>query len=206
MIGLTGAIAPLAPTRIHPHSGRPTNHRNWSVADDNRLIHLVNPDGPSDWAFISHSFPGKSQQQVIERWTKVLDPRLTKGAWTGFEDRTVIAYVEANGPRQWSKLAKLMPGRLGKMCRERWVNHLDPAINHSPFTPEEDQKIIELRRQFGSQWVKIASLIPSRTSNAIKNRWNSQLSRSQPQQPGLEAGAQSPGRKEVDPKPGFTTE
>ena len=27
-----------------------------------------------------------------------------------------------------TKIAKQMPGRIGKQCRERWCNHLDPNV------------------------------------------------------------------------------
>jgi Myb-like DNA-binding domain len=33
----------------------------------------------------------------------------------------------AQGFASWSKLAKQMPGRSSKQCRERWSNHLDPC-------------------------------------------------------------------------------
>ncbi len=35
-------------------------------------------------------------------------------------------------------MASLFPGRLGKQCRERWCNHLDPSVKKAPWTPRED--------------------------------------------------------------------
>ena len=43
-----------------------------------------------------------------------------------------------NGPKKWSEIAKYLPGRIGKQCRERWYNHLDPNINKKGWTEEED--------------------------------------------------------------------
>ncbi|XP_019092165.1 PREDICTED: pentatricopeptide repeat-containing protein At3g09040, mitochondrial-like [Camelina sativa] len=34
------------------------------------------------------------------------------------------------GPAKWSVIAQSLPGRIGKQCRERWHNHLNPDINN----------------------------------------------------------------------------
>ena len=71
----------------------------------------------------------------------------------------------------------MLPGRIGKQCRERWHNHLDPSIDRSAFSEEEDSKIIGLVKQFGPKWAKISKALPGRTDNGIKNRWNATLKR-----------------------------
>jgi hypothetical protein len=109
-----------------------------------------------------------------------------KGSWTREEDETIVRFVQENGVKDWIRLATLLPGRLGKQCRERWRNHLDPDMNRDPWTEEEDQLLIHWHTQVGSKWVKIAEFLPGRTDNAIKNRWNSTLSkRIQYEQAGL---------------------
>ena len=35
--------------------------------------------------------------------------------------------VSKIGKKKWSKIAKNLPGRIGKQCRERWFNHLKPG-------------------------------------------------------------------------------
>jgi hypothetical protein len=130
-----------------------------------------------NWNELASLFPGKTPQQIAERWEKVLNPALTKGSWTREEDETIIKYVEQHGIKDWTKLAGLLPGRIGKQCRERWRNHLDPDVNHAPWTEQEDEILINCHETIGTKWVKIAEYLPGRSDNAIKNRWNSTLSK-----------------------------
>ena len=37
----------------------------------------------------------------------------------------MVRLVAAHG-KKWSEIAKMMPRRLGKRIRERYINHLDP--------------------------------------------------------------------------------
>ena len=167
----------MAPTRVRQRTSSAGKNKSWSVEDDHKLASLVVDSQPVNWFEICKHFPNRTQTQVMERWTKVLDPALLKGSWTRQEDETIIKYVAHHGTKSWARLAALLPGRIGKQCRERWVNHLNPTINHGPWTPAEDQLLIDLHSQFGNHWTKIGEMMPSRSDNAIKNRWNSTLAK-----------------------------
>ncbi|GJS89073.1 transcription factor MYB58-like protein [Tanacetum coccineum] len=67
--------------------------------------------------------------------------------------------------------------RCGKSCRLRWINYLRPDLKRGNFTPQEEQSIIRLHSTFGNKWSKIASHLPGRTDNEIKNVWNTFLKR-----------------------------
>lgn len=65
--------------------------------------------------------------------------------------------------------------RCGKSCRLRWTNYLRPDIKRGPFTADEEKLVIQLHAILGNRWAAIASQLPGRTDNEIKNLWNTHL-------------------------------
>ena len=57
-----------------------------------------------------------------------------KGPWSPEEDAILSRLVSKFGARNWSLIARGIPGRSGKSCRLRWCNQLDPYVKRRPFT------------------------------------------------------------------------
>lgn len=101
--------------------------------------------------------------------------------WTQAEDNQLLDVVLAEIARgtnesvNWANITKLgiwERERTAKQYRERYQNHLDPRLDRSPWTDEEDNTILDYQREFGNCWAAIARLFGNaRTQHTVKNRY-----------------------------------
>jgi hypothetical protein len=104
----------------------------------------------------------------------VVDPPIVKGRFTPEEDARIVNYVKTHGPQNW---VNVLPHRSAKQVRERWMNYLKPDVQNIPWTKEEDLLIFQQFRIMGGKWSAMAKLLPGRSDNAIKNRYNASISK-----------------------------
>uniref|UniRef100_A0A3B4X1S4 MYB proto-onco like 1 n=1 Tax=Seriola lalandi dorsalis TaxID=1841481 RepID=A0A3B4X1S4_SERLL len=112
-----------------------------------------------------HSTDPESKEKSKDKKT------LCKVKWSRDE---VIDLVHKYGPKRWSVIAKHLQGRIGKQCRERWHNHLNPEVKKSSWTQEEDRIIYEAHKRLGNRWKGEPSPLCDRTcSSFLENNSNS---------------------------------
>ncbi|KAL3660411.1 hypothetical protein V7S43_014564 [Phytophthora oleae] len=144
--------------------------KRWTPEQDEALKRAVAELGHRNWMAVAERVPGRDNAQCLQRWNKVLKPGLVKGPWSVEEDALLMEMM-LKGYDNWRQVSNSIPGRTAKQCRERWRNRLDPSINKSPFTEEEDEAIQQAYEKYGNRWTQIAELLPGRTEDAVKLRW-----------------------------------
>ncbi|XP_062226342.1 probable transcription factor MYB58 [Phragmites australis] len=123
--------------------------------------------------------PGGARRRGGSRRDAANGDAARKGAWMAEEDEVLLEHVRTHGPREWSSIPSkgLLP-RSGKSCRLRWVNKLRPNLKTGcKFSAEEERVVLELQAQFGNRWARIATYLPGRTDNDVKNFWSARQKR-----------------------------
>lgn len=174
----------------------------WTEEEDAVLREGVLRFGTGDWSKVArHLLPpinGGPQKRTPEdcqaRWDAAVRHAAVKGPWLPEEDNLLRQLVAKFGPKRWALIASHIPGRAGKQCRERWLNHLDSRVVKSDWTPDEDAILLDAQQRVGNKWSEIARGLPGRAENAVKNRFNSLITKRLTH--GLEAAARRNGNGE----------
>ena len=97
------------------------------------------------------------------------------GVWTNVEDQILKAAIQKYRTHQWSKVAALLHKKSARHCEIRWNEFLNPQLNFTGFTREEDTKLLTLARKLPNQWRTISNLM-GRTAQICMERYNKLLS------------------------------
>mmetsp|Transcript_11375 Transcript_11375/g.27094 ORF Transcript_11375/g.27094 Transcript_11375/m.27094 type:complete len:485 (-) Transcript_11375:196-1650(-) len=153
----------------------------WSQDESRLLTKLV--DQYKDlaaprWNEIASNFHDKAAVDCLTKYQTLKKPRVVKGkgSWTAEEDAILIEKRRELG-KKWAKISAFLPGREGKQCRERFVNHLDPDLKKGEWTDNEESILIAMHQQHGNRWSTISKELPGRSENHVKNHWYSTIQR-----------------------------
>ncbi|KAL3443127.1 hypothetical protein BJX65DRAFT_298504 [Aspergillus insuetus] len=150
--------------------------RNWTPEEDvilKREVKIAQSKGDNvSWHEIAAFLPGRTNKDCRKRWYGTAAAKVKKGPWTEAEDDRLRKAIERHGTK-WAIVASVVGTRLPDQCSKRWSHAINPEIDHSPWTPQEDHLLIQNVNKHGHYWQQIVSLyFPGRTSLAAKNRYH----------------------------------
>jgi hypothetical protein len=149
--------------------------RHWTADQNEQLINLASQSyGRHNWREIAAQINYKTPNSCYLRY-KTINPHIKKGPWTKEEDEYIFKGVELYG-KVWKIIAReLFINRTSKQIRDRYINYLDPVLDKSRFSLNEDLLLINLQKIYGNKWTTLREYFPRRSIDALKNRFNSTL-------------------------------
>ncbi|KAL4874589.1 hypothetical protein BJY04DRAFT_224876 [Aspergillus karnatakaensis] len=150
--------------------------RNWTAEEDvilKREVRRVQSEGDNiSWHDVAAFLPGRTNKDCRKRWYGTAAAKVKKGPWTEAEDDRLRRAIDRHGTK-WAVVASVVGTRLPDQCSKRWSHAIDPSIDHSPWTQQEDELLIQNVNKHGHYWQQIVSMyFPGRTSLAAKNRYH----------------------------------
>ena len=108
----------------------------FSMEEDNILIKLIQTYGVNGISTYVHQYlPNRTFANCLQRWNRVLNPHISKGHWTHFEDYRLIKLVNCYGTKSWSKVSFMMGNRTDIQCRYRYQHMEKQASQRQKLAP-----------------------------------------------------------------------
>ena len=132
-----------APLRSTDDQSDDYNHkksRPWSPVEDTRLLAGIIRYGLDNWSTVA-MFVGndRTRAQCSQRWSRGLNPRISKDTWSSEEENLLIQLVQQYGDKSWTKISSMLGNRSDVQCRYHFhqisknqPNSFSSAPNPSP--------------------------------------------------------------------------
>lgn len=99
----------------------------------------------------------------------VMAPVYVKGGvWTNVEDEILKAAVQKYGLQQWLRVASLLTKKSAAQAKARWNEWINPTINKTEWTRQQDEKLLRLVRLMPNQWRSIAPLVGRTATHCVE--------------------------------------
>jgi hypothetical protein len=138
----------------------------WSENEDLRLLAGIHRFGLHAWNSVA-SFIGNSRRaaQCAQRWTRCLDPRISRARWQPEDDTKLQNLVAQYGGKAWAKVAIDMGNRSDAQCRYRYrqLQFLAGMSNQPSEQPREGGLMMPTIQPFfamSSPWTMQGCLSP----------------------------------------------
>lgn len=146
--------------------------KNWTLQEDKMLAELVQKKGAESWVEIANHLGSKTARQCMYRYKRVLLPGTKKGRWSLEEDAALLHAIKRAAGLNWAEIQKNIPGRNSLQCRERYTYALDPKINNTPWTPDEEARLLEAAQLVdGRKWREIAKHVRTRNGKQCRRKY-----------------------------------
>ncbi|KAF3483337.1 uncharacterized protein GIQ15_02661 [Arthroderma uncinatum] len=145
----------------------------WSEKEDNVLrgevARQAEQGKAKDWRTIAEKLPGRSNKDCRKRWIK-LDGPVKKGPWSQEEDQRLHKAVLLHS-NVWTEVAQVVGTRHADQCAKRWLHFLNPSLNHSEWSEQEDERLLAAVERSGRNWRRIVDeILHGRSATDAKNR------------------------------------
>uniref|UniRef100_A0A1B0DKC1 snRNA-activating protein complex subunit 4 n=1 Tax=Phlebotomus papatasi TaxID=29031 RepID=A0A1B0DKC1_PHLPP len=132
-----------------------------------------------DWDLVSLRIGSRHQPNECEAmWRLHLNPELRRGFWLTEEEDDLLNAVEEFGENAWDKVASKVGKRSEFQCFVHYQANFGIMARiefKKKFTPEEDEKILELveKYRFGDSicWTRVGSEFVTRTKHTLYKRY-----------------------------------
>ena len=116
----------------------------------------------------------KRSSQEADCSDRYADDKRRRGPWTPEEDDALLALVgELRPSDEIDWFACKIPTRTTKQCQHRYRLRHDPSVKRGPWTPQEDELLLQLHKEHGRVWVRISGYIEGRPEWSCKSRFHS---------------------------------
>ncbi|KAM8934315.1 snRNA-activating protein complex subunit 4 [Pelodytes ibericus] len=159
----------------YQHNNKEFKRKEFTKEEDEMLTHLVQQMRVGDhipYQKISYFMEGRDGLQLLNRWSKCLNPSLKKGFWTPSEDELLLKAVAKYGEKDWYKIQNEVPRRSDVQCRERYMKGLHTDLKKGKWSSDEKQMLMKLVEKHGvGHWSKVSSEIPHRSGSQCLSKW-----------------------------------